>query len=67
MIVRLLTSDWSAITGGTQTTDGAYTVVTFNSGGVSLGLTAAAAGGPVLQEDVIWFSFYIKEEDIVVV
>lgn len=33
VIVRLLTSDWTTITGGTQTTDGAYTVCTFNSSG----------------------------------
>lgn len=42
VIVRLLTSDWSTITGGTQTTDGSYTVVTFQSSGT---LTLAAGGG----------------------
>lgn len=32
-IIRLLTANWSSISGGTQTTDGSYTVCTFTSNG----------------------------------
>lgn len=33
VIVRLLTADWGTITGGTQSTDGAYTVCQFTTSG----------------------------------
>lgn len=43
VIVRLLTADWGSISGGTQTTDGAYTVVSFTSSGT---LTLTDPGPP---------------------
>lgn len=51
VIVRLLTSDWGSITGGTQTTDGSYTVVTFTSSG-TLGLTASGGGATFIPKVV---------------
>lgn len=39
-----LSFDWGSITGGTQTTDGSYTVCQFNSSS-SLVLTAGGGGG----------------------
>ena len=41
VIVRLLTADWTTITGGSQDVDGSYTVVTFTANGnlVLTGLT----------------------------
>jgi hypothetical protein len=47
VIVRLLTADWTSITGGSQATDGDYTVVTFNSSG-SLVLSQTTASRRII-------------------
>jgi len=33
VVLRILTADWTSITGGTQTTSGGFTICTFNSSG----------------------------------
>jgi hypothetical protein len=52
VIIRYLTSDFGTCTGGTKTTDGSYTVHTFNSSGT---MTFVSAPSSIPNDDFMIF------------